>query len=88
MSVYIDYPKVCVWQHGLACHMCADSVEELLEFAKRIGLKSKWIQEKEYKSVKTFHFDLTGNKADLALKCGALHVNRREFLSKLKGNVK
>jgi hypothetical protein len=51
------------------CHLTADNLDELIEFAEKIGLKREWLQESRNG---TPHFDLTLNKRKLALKQGAI----------------
>jgi hypothetical protein len=57
-----------------SCHMFADTMEELLEMADKIGLKRKWLQEGN--SVP--HFDLTEKKRKLAVECGAKQLTLHE----------
>jgi hypothetical protein len=58
------------------CHLFIDngSVEELQEFARRIGLKDEWFQDKSYLP----HYDLTSSKRAMAVKEGAREVSRQE----------
>jgi hypothetical protein len=51
------------------CHLTADNLDELIEFAEKIGLKREWLQESRNG---TPHFDLTLNKRKLALRHGAI----------------
>ena len=43
MGVYVDRMMPCVpnqkWRHKQACHLLADSDEELHELARRIGVR-------------------------------------------------
>lgn len=70
MAVYVDNGK---WKYGrmLMCHMLADTVEELHEMAKKLGLKQEWFQEKS-----TPHYDICQSKRKLAIKCGAIEIDR------------
>lgn len=78
MSVYVDplfgttpYRKSenerWNWQH--ACHLIADTEEELHAFASRLGLQRAWFQPKS-----SPHYDLTANKRAQALRLGAVEV--------------
>ena len=58
------------------CHMVADTTEELLEMAKKIGVKTKWIQEA---GTHQEHFDICLSKKKLALELGAKEITRREL---------
>ena len=54
MAVYVDNLCNWGWHRGPSCHMIADSVSELIEFAISIGLRPEWYQPKS-----SPHFDLT-----------------------------
>lgn len=71
MAVYVDNARN---SHGrmIMCHMMADDLGELHAMAQRIGLKREWFQ-----SAKTPHYDLSQKHRALALKAGALAVDRR-----------
>lgn len=85
MSVYVDQlfktPKAyrkskrAAWWWERACHMWADSLEELHEMADRIGLKRQWCQT----HTDPQHYDLTATKRAAALRAGALEGNLREY---------
>lgn len=53
------------------CHMLADSKEELIAFAKKIGMKESWLHKD--------HFDLMEGKRKLAIEEGAVELDRRKF---------
>lgn len=58
------------------CHMVADTKEELLEMADKIGVQRKWIQnEDDWKE----HFDICLTKKALAIKYGAKEITWREL---------
>ncbi len=64
-----------VWPYAQAAHLYADSDDELLAFARRIGLNPDWAQkEGTYK----FHFDVTERKQVAALAAGAILQTARE----------
>jgi hypothetical protein len=61
---------------GEWCHMVSDeSVEELHQFAAKIGLKRKAFQ-----SVSRPHYDLRPSKRRLAVSLGAEEVGKRDLL--------
>lgn len=78
MSVYVDPLRKCVpntrWRWKHSCHLMADSVEELVTFGRRIGLKDEWLQDDEF-----HHYHLTSGKRLRALKYGATPLNKRQL---------
>jgi len=82
MSVYVDamfstegyHSKT--WLYKEACHLLADTEEELVEFAIGIGLKPEWLQHGH-----CIHFDLTKNKRMQAVKAGAIEVTSGELVA-------
>lgn len=60
----------------IMCHMIADSSEELLQMADKIGVKRKWIQKP---GTKHEHFDICLSKKKLAIKEGAQEVSILEL---------
>lgn len=59
------------------CHMLADSSEELIEMADKIGVQRKWLQK-----AGTYyeHFDVCLSKRKLAIANGAREINSREMV--------
>ena len=84
MSVYVDEMTVCLrnrnWPYNQACHMTADSVEELHYFAGRLRLKPAWFQNKH----ELPHYDLTKGMRRLAVKLGAIECNRYKISELMK----
>ena len=90
MFVYVDqfvsYPPGTVKGEPRAkywCHMWADSIEELHEFAAEIGMKRYWFQGPPIH--KFPHYDLTKQRRAIAVKAGAIEVEEitREILIKM-----
>ena len=79
MSVYVDGLRDYGWRHGPSCHLIADSVEELMEFAIAIGLRREWFQPKS-----TPHFDLTADGRAKAVAMGAIELDRRGLIRKVR----
>ena len=79
MAVYVDALRDYGWRHGPSCHLIADSVEELIEFALAMGLRREWFQPKS-----TPHFDLTAGGRSHAVAMGAIELDRRELIAKLR----
>jgi hypothetical protein len=62
------------------CHLWSDNVEELHEFARKLGMKRSWFQNKP-----TFpHYDLVPRRRAIAIKLGAKQISLKEYL---KANV-
>lgn len=76
MAVYVDSLRDYGWRHGPSCHLIADSIDELMEFAVGMGLKPEWFQPKS-----SPHFDLTESGRELAVERGAVEVNQRELIA-------
>lgn len=81
MSVYVDMLIDYGWKLGPSCHMLGDTEEELHAFALGIGLKRAWFQESKGSMP---HYDLTVNKRILAVKMGAIEIDRRQLIERLK----
>jgi len=85
MSIYVDGLRQCVmnknWRHQTSCHLFADTAEELLEFAGKIGLKPGWFQNK-----KRFpHYDLTEGMRRKAVAAGAVEVDAHFMAGYIEG---
>ena len=59
--------------------MIADTVGELKAFAIWIGLRMEWYQPKS-----SPHFDLTAEARAYAIEYGAIELNRRAFVEKIR----
>ena len=79
MAVYVDNMRDYGWRHGPSCHLIGDSVEELIEFAVNLGMRREWFQPKS-----SPHFDLTADGREIAVQNGAIELNQREFVAKLR----
>ena len=83
--VYVDSMEAA-FGRMIMCHMTADTTEELLAMADKIGVARKWIQNKGTWSE---HFDICKSKKVRALDFGAKAITLREageMLSKRPGN--
>ncbi len=79
MAVYVDMMLNHGWKlRGRvieSCHLLADTKNELLEFAEsKLELKPGWVQNGSL-----LHFDLTESKRTLAIKQGAVELDRKNF---------
>ncbi len=79
MAVYVDRLRDYGWRHGPSCHLIGDTVEELIEFAVRIGLRREWFQPRS-----SPHFDLTAEGREIAVFHGAIELSQRSFVIKLR----
>lgn len=71
MAVYVDGMQASFGRMKM-CHMVADTSEELLAMADRIGVDRKWIQDAgTYRE----HFDIALSKRALAIAAGAQEVS-------------
>lgn len=74
MSVYVDDMKA-KFGRMVMCHMIADTSDELLAMADKIGVNRKWIQ---YPGTFREHFDIALSKRALAVQHGAVEITWRE----------
>lgn len=84
MTVYVDD----MWKTGLGkfrhmkmSHMMADSTEELLAMADRIGLNRRWIQKP---GTPDEHFDVGMGLRAKAVAAGAVEVTMRDLVRLVK----
>jgi hypothetical protein len=60
-------------------HLVAYSLDELHEFAAKIGMPITWFQDK-----KKPHYDLFGRKKGAAIKAGAKVISTKEIVKLIK----
>lgn len=79
MSVYVDKMMPCLvnknWKWPTCCHLVADTIKELHNFAHKLKLKKSWYQHKTLP-----HYDLTTNKRHQALKLGAIEISDKQLV--------
>ena len=78
--IYIDSMNA-KYRRMTMCHMLADSEEELLDMAKKIGVNTKWIQ---YPGTYKCHFDICNSKKVKALELGAIEITYSELKQLLR----
>ena len=79
MTVYVDNMKANYGRMKM-CHMIADTSDELLSMADKIGIKRKWVQKKgKYDE----HFDICMSKKAKAIELGAKEITWRELGKKI-----
>lgn len=77
MAIFIDHPRKYPWREGVWSHLWTDGpIEELHAFARRIGMKRSWFQDRP----RWPHYDLTGHMPDRAIRAGAKLVTIREYM--------
>jgi len=74
MAVYVDDMRA-PFGRMLMCHMTADTTDELLAMADRIGVARRWLQ---YPGTWKEHFDIALSKRALAVKFGAVEETQRD----------
>ena len=77
MAVYVDdmyqFPMGQFGRMKMS-HMMADTTEELLEMADKIGVARKWIQ---HPGTVHEHFDISMGKRELAVRHGAKEITMK-----------
>ena len=75
-AIYVDASE---WPYRgmMMCHMFAERVEDLHAMADRIGVQRRWFQDKPGFP----HYDICKSKRALAVACGAVEVDRRQFVA-------
>lgn len=84
MSIYVDALFPCIknknWRYNESCHLVGDTEEELHSFAKKLGLKRQWFQQRH----KLSHYDLNKSKRAKAVEMGAIEVSRKKIVIMLR----
>lgn len=75
MTVYVDNMRASYGRMKM-CHMIADSTDELLAMADKIGVARRWLQKA---GTAHEHFDIALSKRDLAVKAGAVEVSMMDI---------
>ena len=75
MTVYVDDMQA-PYRGMKMCHMMADTTEELVAMADKIGVARKWIQKA---GTPMEHFDIAMSKRKLAVEAGAQEVTQRHL---------
>ena len=77
MAVYVDNVRI-PWRGSQWCHLVADSLDELHQFAKTLGLKRAWFQA----HASLPHYDVTVEVRVMALSRGAVAADRRTLIAR------
>jgi hypothetical protein len=78
MPVYVDNARHKFGRMTM-CHLIADSMAELLDMVDRIGVDRRWFQSGSHP-----HFDICASKRALAVKAGAIEVDRHGVVAAMK----
>lgn len=86
--MYVDRMQPCIpnknWRYRQACHLFADTDDELHTFAESIGLKRAWFQIGGGRYT-LHHYDLTAGKQKQAIRAGAVLLEtNREIVARWK----
>lgn len=85
MTVYVDTMKTPYKQPRypfrklVLSHMIADTEQELYAMAEKIDLNWNHVHRGS-----TLHFDVSQSKKKLAIQHGAVELNRRDFIKKVR----
>ena len=78
MTVYVDNmheSKLGNFGRMKMSHMIADTTEELLAMADRIGVQRRWLQ---YPGTHKEHFDIALSKRAMAIAAGAVEIDMEQ----------
>jgi hypothetical protein len=84
MAVYIDNFNA-KYGRMIMCHMIADTTDELLDMADKIGVQRKWIQDKDTPNE---HFDVALTSKAKGIAAGAIEINFREYAKRVNDKCK
>jgi hypothetical protein len=75
MAIYVDDMRAPFGRMKM-CHMMADTSDELMFMARKLGLRIDWLQKA---GTAQEHFDVSLTKRAEAVRNGAQEVTRREL---------
>lgn len=78
MAVYVDDAMIS-WRRGKWSHMTADTIDELHDMARRIGMRRGWFQDKPHHQ----HYDITMTRRRDAIRLGAIPLSTRDYARKV-----
>lgn len=79
MAIYVDF--VCIEFKGYKwCHLLADSLQELHEFADLIEVDKRLF----HRNASYPHYDITTQMREAALKNGAIVATRKQIIDSAK----
>ena len=75
MAVYVDFANVS-FKGDRWCHLLADSLKELHEFAALIGVSRCWF----HRNASYPHYDITVKTREIAIGYGAIPSDRKKTI--------
>jgi len=82
--IYVDQLRDCLpnanWPFRKSCHLYADELDELNEFAQGIGLQRSWLHQ----SPSLIHYDLTPRMRQRAIRAGAVEVSSSKMVEHIR----
>lgn len=76
MTVYVDNVRL-IYKGKYWCHLVADSLNELHEFASLLGVNQCWF----HRNASYPHYDITVQIREKALLLGAFEGNRHQIIN-------
>jgi len=81
MAAYVDDLQVWPNARGIfragSCHLAADTLDELHEFAARLGMRREWFQPGRGSHL---DYELVKSRRDRAVALGAIEVSGRDLI--------
>src|SRR5258706_15750511 len=86
MTIYVDDPMLHIGGkfHGYShmwCDGTTETLNELNDFAVRIGLRVEWLQFSKGVSGDFYHYDISQHKRAVALRAGAEYIPLSKWLA-------
>lgn len=81
MTVWVD--ELTSWGPGKACQMRADTADELMDMADRLGLKREWVRDHRHADERRWYFDLSPSRRQHAVRLGA----KEETIAQMRARV-
>lgn len=78
MTIYVDQ-AIHPWRGKKWCHLIADDLDELHNFAAKLGLKREWFQNHKIQP----HYDITASKRVEAIELGATSITTKEMAERV-----
>ena len=70
------------WKYPTVTHLYADTLDELHAFAKRLGLRREWFQNRKNLP----HYDLNSSRRKVAVSLGAIETTRKHLVEYMNIN--
>lgn len=84
MAIYVDTLRPCIksreWGWAKSCHLFADTITELHDFAAEIGLRRSWFQD----HTRLPHYDLNESRRREAVHKGAIEATDEQVVAHMR----